>query len=307
MGYETAAAVARQQHGVISKHQLGEHGVAPKAITSHVRSGRLERVALGTYRYPAVPPSWRQEVMIAVLAAGPEALASHATAATLHGILDRPLEDVEVVVPRWRRRHQSFVVHESKDLEHEDRDIVDGIPVTSPARTVVDLGAAAPWLVEKALDRALRTRLVTLSDVVRFVARVAQKGRSGVGVIRPHLESRIGWTGLTESDLEDLFRQAWGDRIPQPEAQYIIEDPMWGFVCRSDFAFPAHKIRVELDSEAFHMDRPTFQRDRSVQNRTGLMGWTTLRYTWQDLTTRPWVVVAEVNAALDSGVLQPND
>ncbi len=123
-----------------------------------------------------------------------------------------------------------------------------------------------------------------------------------MGVIRPHLESRIRWAGLTESDLEDLFRRAWGGRVPQPEAQYEIFDDRWGFVCRADFAFPAQRIRIELDSEAFHMDRPTFQKDRSVQNRTELLGWTTLRYTWQDLATRPWVVVAQIRAALDSGV-----
>jgi len=274
--------------------------VSSKYITSAIRRGLLERVAPATYRYPAVAGSWHQEVMIAVLAAGPNALASHATAATLHGMLDRPLPRIEIVVPRWRRRHGAITVHESKDLESSDRVEVEGIPTTSVARTIVDLGASAPWLVEKALDRALRSRLASLTDVALFVARVARRGRSGVGVIRPHLESRLNWQGLTESDLEDLFRRAWADRVPQPLAQYEITDIRLGFICRADFAFPTERIRIELDSEAFHMDRPTFQKDRQVQNKTELLGWTTLRYTWWDLTTRPWVVVAEVEDALRS-------
>jgi hypothetical protein len=237
--------------------------------------------------------------MVAVLTAGPTALASHATAATLHGLLDRPLEKIEIVMPRWRRTQQPpFRVHESQDLLPIDRAVVDGIPATSPVRTVVDLGASAKWLVEKALERGIRQRLLTLVDVAEFVGRVARRGRRGVGVIRPLVEERLHWDGLTESELEDLFRRVWGSRSPQLVPQYVIEDPRWGFVCRADFAFPAHRIRIELDSEAFHMDRPTFRKDRRVQNRTELLGWRTLRYTWWDLASRPEAVIDEVHTAL---------
>lgn len=302
VSYQTAAGVARRQHGVISVDQLRAHGVSSKAITGLLQADLLERVAFRTYRYPAVDGSWNQDVMTAVLTAGPDALASHATAATLHGLLDRPLDLIEVVVPRWRRRHHAFVVHESKDLMPGDRIVVEGIPATAPTRTVVDLGASAPWLVEKALDRALRGNLATLEGVAGFIGRVARKGRSGVGVVRPLVEARLRWQGMTESDFEDLFRRVWGDRVPQPVAQYEITDARWGFICRADFAFPRHKIRIELDSEAFHMDRPTFQKDRQIQNRTELLGWKTLRYTWWDLTSRPEVVVDQVTTALRSGV-----
>ena len=239
--------------------------------------------------------------MSAVLTGGPSALASHATAAVLHGLLDRPLDQVEIVMPRWQRTQQPpFRVHESKDLRPVDRTIVEGIPVTTAVRTVVDLGASASWLVENALERGIRQGSFTLVDVSAFVGRVGRKGRTGVGVIRPHIESRLHWDGLTESDLEDLFRRAWGSRQPLPIPQYIIEDRRWGFICRADFAFPSAKVRIELDSEAFHMDRPTFRRDRQIQNRTELLGWRTFRYTWWDLTDRPEAVVAEVRAALEA-------
>jgi hypothetical protein len=237
--------------------------------------------------------------MSAVLSGGPTALASHATAATLHGLLDRPLDKVEIVMPRWRRSQQPpFRIHESKDLLPEDRVIVEGIPTTTAARTVVDLGASAPWLVEKGLERGIRQSAFTLADVAAFVGRVGRKGRAGVGIIRPLIEERLHWDGLTESELEDVFRRVWGVRLPQPVPQYVIEDPHWGFVCRADFAFPAHRIRIELDSEAFHMDRPTFRKDRRVQNRTELLGWRTFRYTWWDLSSRPEVVASELEAAL---------
>lgn len=300
-GLMSAMETARSQFGVISLEQLRDAGVSARSVERHVRTGKLVRVAYRTFRFPIVEPSWHQDVMSAVLTGGPSALASHATAAVLYGLLDRPLDQVEIVVPRWQRTQQPpFRVHESKDLLPVDYANVDGIPATTPTRTVVDLGASAPWLVEKALERGIRQSAFTLVDISAFIARVGRKGRAGVGVIRPHVESRLHWDGLTESDLEDLFRRVWGTREPQPIPQYIIEDRRWGFVCRTDFAFPSAKVRIELDSEAFHMDRPTFRRDRQIQNRTELLGWRTFRYTWWDLTDRPEAVVAEVRAALEA-------
>lgn len=298
-GLMSAIETAKNQYGIISLDQLRLAGVSSSTVGRHVRTGKLVRVAFKTFRFPLAEQSWHQAVMSAVMTGGPSALASHATAAVLHGLLDRPLDEVEIVMPRWHRTQQPpFRVHESKDLLPVDYAVADGIPVTTPTRTVVDLGASAPWLVEAALERGIRQRAFTLVDVAAFVGRVGRKGRTGVGVIRPHIEARLHWDGLTESELEDLFRRVWGTREPQPTPQYVIEDRRTGFVCRADFAFPRSKVRIELDSEAFHMDRPTFRRDRRVQNRTELLGWRTFRYTWWDLTEHPWEVVAEVDAAL---------
>lgn len=236
--------------------------------------------------------------MIAVTSAGDMALASHQTAAYLHRLIDRWPHEVEIVMPRWDRSDQSFVVHESLDLMDEDSTLVGAIPTTSPVRSVVDLGASAPWLVESALDTGLRARQFTLRDVAEFVDRVGRRGRRGVGVIRPLLEARLLWEGITESELEDLFRRAWGDVQPQPTAQYVIRTNEGRFLCRADFAFVEHRLRIELDSLAFHMDRPTFLKDRRIQNQTELVGWKTLRYTWLDLTGRPQEVVDEILAVL---------
>lgn len=238
--------------------------------------------------------------MVAVTAAGPPALASHATAALLHGLTEFRPERIEVVMPRWDRSRQPWVVHESTDLTPVDRVELYGIPTTSAVRTVVDLGASHPELVEEALDRGLHSRMFTLGDVSRFVRRVQRRGRRGVGVIRPLLEERIVWDGITESVMEDFFRKSWGRRDPQPVAQHSIVTPDGRFVCRTDFAFVEYKIRIELDSEAHHMDRASFRRDRAVQNETELLGWMTLRYTWWDLVNRPDSVIAEIEAALEA-------
>jgi hypothetical protein len=298
--YQRLAEVAEQQNGVVSLDQARSIGLTDHRITSLVQGGYLTRPASGALQIAGCPPSWHQQVMVAVAAAGDAALASHQTAAFLWELIGFRPDEIEVVMPRWdRSQKQSFKVHESKDLLPQDFDRVEGIPVTTAVRTIVDLGATARWLVEGALERGIRLGLFTLGDVGAFVRRVGRRGRRGVGVIRPLLEQRLRWDRATESELEDLFRNVWSHPgRPEPAAQHVIVDGTGRFVCRADFAFPDARLRIELDSEAYHMDRPTFRKDRSVQNRTELLGWRTLRYTWWDLTSRPAAVVAEVADAL---------
>jgi len=293
-----ALTAARSRYGVLTSADAARAGLTAGQLRSLVERGVVERRARGVLVATATPATWEQDVMVAVTAAGSGALASHHTAAVLHGLVDRHPERIEVVMARWDRSRQPFTVHESADLAPEDADVVDGIPVTSPVRTIVDLGASARWLVEPALERGIRRELFTLADIARLVERVGRRGRRGVGVIRPLVEDRLHWDGLTESELEDLFRKAWGRRHPRPVPQHVITDETGAFVCRADFAFPGHRLRIELDSEAFHMDRPTFRKDRAVQNRTEQLGWRTLRYTWWDLVGRPADVVAEVLSLL---------
>lgn len=290
---------AALHHGVVHRNTVLAAGIDPGRLQRIVANGTLVRAGYQTYVFPGAPATWLQAVSIAVISGGSRACASHQTAAFLHGLIDHRPARIEVVVPRWERAEVDFRVHESLDLCDSDVDSTSGIEVTTPVRTVVDLGASgAPSMVESALDTGLRRRIFTLSEVSAFMNRVAKRGRRGVGVIRPMLEERRLWEGLTESELEDLFRRAWGDRYPQPTPQYVIRDDRGLFVCRTDFAFVEQRIRVELDSEAYHMDSATFGRDRAVQNRTELLGWQTFRYTWRDLKDRPHLVVAELETAI---------
>ena len=67
-----------------------------------------------------------------------------------------------------------------------------------------------------------------------------------------------------------------------------------------DFAYPDHRLAIELDSEAYHMDRLSFRGDRRKQNRALVLGWTVLRYTWWDLHERAAQVETEIRAALEA-------
>ncbi len=294
------ARLARVQHGVLSTVQCAAAGLSERQLARRVAAGRYRRPEVGVVVDLAVPPTWEQEVMTCVMAAGSGALASHATAARLWGMTSRTPPRIEVVMRRWDRAFRDFVVHESLDLEPEDHTVVRSIPVTTPERTVVDLGAVRPWLVETALSTGIRDGLFTVADVQAFVDRVGRRGRRGVGVIRPHLAARRRWGTTTESVLEDRFCRALVDaELPLPTPQFVLRDVDGQFVCRADFAYPAYRLLIELDGIAHHTDDAAFQADRSKQNRSGLLGWRTLRYTWKDVTERPWVVATQVRTALD--------
>lgn len=296
------AEIAEGQQSVFSVDQAAASGMTRKRLRYLIDRGVYVRVDREVLAIAGTPSTWRRSVMIAVLTASGDAAASHQTAAELWGLTDRRADRIDVVVERWDRLHRSFAVHESRDLEKSDIERTEGIPVTSPPRTVVDLGATAPWLVESALETGIRKGLMTLTDVESFVARVGRRGRQGVGVIRPLIEARRRWDGSTESQLEDLFLRVVTEAgIPEPEAQFVVNDSQ-GFVCRADFAYRLHRLLIELDSEAHHMDRLTFRRDREKQNRAELLGWRFLRYTWWDLTERPSTVVQQLREALSSSV-----
>jgi hypothetical protein len=291
---------AAGRHGVFTRSEARAHGVSDRAIDGRTDVGRYERVAPAVYTIAGARRTMAQRI-VAVVASFPGlAAASHQTAAELWGLTNRGIRTIEVVTTRWDRVHRpEATVHESLDLVRED--VVDhrDIPVTTPARTVVDLGASNRWLVESALENGIRRGLFTLDEVAAFVARVARRGRRGVGVIRPLLEARKRWDEATESILEDHFRRLLSDAgLPAPTPQFVLRDRSEQFVCRADFAYPNARVLVELDSEAHHLDRITFRRDRSKQNRATVLGWIVLRYTWWDLAEQPGRVVDEIRSAL---------
>ena len=283
-------AMARSQYGLFTRKQALAAGLTPRMVERRAERGIYERLLPGVYSIAGVPRSWHQSTLSVVFSSTEPAAASHRTAAYLWGMTDQRPGTIEVVSRRHMRvKRKDYKVHESGDLLHSDVVSIDRIPVTSAARTVVDLGASAPpWLVAKCLDTGLRTQLFDVWNVHRFMCRVAKPGRTGVGTIRPLIDERLTWAGLTESDLEDLFRRVVSTTpYPMPDAQHKIFDGRGEFVGRYDFAYPTRLSIIECDSEGFHMDPVSFQRDREKQNRAQMLGWTVYRVTWRQLIDDP--------------------
>jgi hypothetical protein len=298
--YRLLADRAARQHGVFTRAEAIELGLSPSTVDRSSADGRFRRVWPGVYAFAGSPDSLPQRLTAAVASVPRLAALSHHTAAELWGLTDRGIRTIDVLTPRWDRvRRPGVRVHESRDLVADDIVPLDGFPATTPARTVVDLGASNPWLVETALETGVRKALLTLDDVDDFITRVGRRGRRGVGVIRPLLDARRRWDGITESALEDLMLKTLFELgLPIPLTQYVVRDDADEFVCRADFAYPEARVLIELDSEAHHLDRMTFRRDRAKQNRAVVLGWTVLRFTWWDLQQDPYGVGAQVRDSL---------
>ncbi len=292
-------AIARDQRGLFTIAQGLASGFPRATINGRVARGAYESIFPGIYGMAGSEDSWHRSVVASVLSAARPAGASHRTAAHLWGLTSRRPDEIEVVTSRHRRRkHSGFVEHESKDLIESDVVTVDGVPVTTAVRTVVDLGASAPpWIVERCLDTGLRKKLFTAWQIRCFIARVARPGRIGVGTIRPLIEERLMWKAVTESDLEDLFRAVIKPLpFPMPQPQYRLFGPMDDFVGRFDFAYQPRSALIETDSEGWHMDPVSFQRDREKQNRAHALGWTVYRFTWRQLIDEPESVRAIITS-----------
>ena len=275
-------------------------GFDPSTLRKRAGRGVYKRLHRGVYAIGGAPESWQHETVGLVLAAPGLAAASHKTAAYLWNMSTIEPERGEIVT----RRHQRIArehpqIHESRDLEQRDIVIVDGIPTTTPVRTIVDLGASASFkYVEHCLDTGLRLHMFNVTDVQRFIERVARSGRNGIGTIRPLIEERVGWNTLTESHLEDLFRRIVSrSSLPMPIEQHRVFNGHRE-VCRADFAYPDHLIAIELDSEKWHMDRETFQRDRLKQNELQALGWRVYRFTWRQLQDNPAMAISILVSAL---------
>ena len=296
------ARIAAEQHGVFSIGQAHELGFDPSTIRKRAHRGMYVRLHRGVYAVAGAPTTWRREAAGLVQSVPALAAASHKTAAYLWELSTREPVRAEVVTVRHRRViRDDPQIHESVDLEERDVVVLDGLPTTTAVRTIVDLGASAsPGYVEHCLDTGLRMGLFTVDDVARFVDRVAKSGRNGIGTIRPLIEERLDWTLATESALEDLFvRIVAASGLPLPDAQFVVTDGGY-FVCRSDFAYPDARMLIELDSEQFHMDRVTFQKDRRKQNAALALGWSVYRFTWRQLQDHPAEVISMISRALSA-------
>lgn len=284
------AAMAMTQYGVFTRNQAVAVGVNSRTIDDRTKRGTYERIHPGVYAIAGSPVQWRRDVIAAVFAATEPAAASHRTAAYLWAMTDRLPRTVEIATRRHLRvKRVNHQVRESKDLRSSDIVVVDGIPTTSAVRTIVDMGASAPSVfVEKCLDNGLRMGLFDIWSVQRFIMRVARKGRNGIGTIRPLVEQRLTWTGITESDLEDLLRRVVAESpFPMPTPQHELFDVRGELIGRFDFAYPNRFSIIECDSEKYHMDRVSFQRDRVKQTRAQMLGWTVYRVTWRQLVDDP--------------------
>jgi very-short-patch-repair endonuclease len=285
------AALAARQHGVVARWQLLAAGMTPAAIDWQLRRGRLHLLCRGIYRVgPLAQPLARQ--MMAVLLCGPTAHLSHDHAAALLGVLARRAPDRIAVtglhsrrVPGWIRLHRVRMLPEDETTTH------DHIPITSPARTLLDLAGSAPAAeVEHAMIETLRRRLAGEAQIAELLARYPR--RAGTPLLRRLLE-RAGNPQLTRSEAERILREL----IRSAEiAMPVMNVRVQGY--QVDAYWREERVVVEVDGFALHSSHAAFQRDRRRDADLIAAGITVVRVTWHQLTRKPNVVIARLGATL---------
>jgi hypothetical protein len=294
-----AAAIAARQHAVIAHHQAVAAGLSPGAVWRRARSGLWLEAGPRVYRMAGAPRTWEGRALAAVLSAA-DAVLSHRSAAHLWGLEGfGPPGRIDVTVPRPRHpdRRLGLAVHRTRAWHLVDRRIRRLVPVTGPARTLVDLCAVADdGEAVAALDEIRRLRLASWAELWEALVRHAVRGRSGVARDRRALDRRWG-RPVPDTTFARLFMAMVDEAgLPTPEAEHVVRHGR-GAV-RVDLAYPRRRLAVELDGKGTHHTERAFEADRSRDNRLRLAGWTVLRYTWHRFTTEPAAVVAELRDAL---------
>jgi hypothetical protein len=292
------AELASRQHGVGTRYDAHLVGLSDKMIRDRVRKGRLRVPAPGVLVVTGHPETWHRRLMIAVLAGGPTCVASHRSAAALHGFDGFRPGPVEVTVRRGRNyRPEGIRVHTSVDLGRTERCVIDNIPATTPMRTLLDLGSVVHLhRLEEAFDSAERDGAVDRVELGYTRQLFSCRGRAGLGPIATLVDQRQG--EQPRSVLERrMLRLLDTHCLPQPRCQHRIVRPD-GQLADLDFAYPEARIAIEVEGHVGHATRRQRQNDARRGTQVSLDGWTLLRFTWEDVTERPTYVAQAVRDAL---------
>jgi hypothetical protein len=267
------AALAAEQHGYVARAQLLAIGLGPAAIEYRIATGRLIPVHRGVYAVGYINRTPVARACAAVLACGDKAVLSHGSAASLWGFYKYWDKPVEVTVSSLRTR-PGIKVHRSRTLTGPDLDRQHGIPVTSPARTALDI---ASRLTDKRLIRMVNDgrhagplHLDDLADVLN-----RNPKHPGTKRLKPVLEAP---SAPTRSPLEDEFI-AFAKRFGLPPP--VTNTYLFGF--EIDVLYPAERVIVELDGYQFHSDRASFERDRKRDAVMLAADYQTVRITGEQM------------------------
>ena len=291
------ARLAERQHGAFTRRDALSCGFTPKTIDHRIETRRWIPAHPGVYLMAGAPKSFEQDVMRVVLAAGLGAAAAVRTAGALFGLegIDRGV--LEVDVPKHRRVTVRGATVHHVSLDKRDITKIDGIPVTTPARTLIDLaGVLSRDRLEDALDDAIRRHLVRPRELEARLKRMTRRGRTGAGVllelVRERTVKNVPGSGQ-ENRVRRILTRAG---LPQPVRQHEIFDAGGRLVARVDLAYPDERLYIEYDGGGHESARQR-RADLERQNLLTELGWRPLRFTKVDLRAPPSAIVAKVRNA----------
>ena len=288
--------LARRQYSLITASQLHECGYNRAAIGRLVGTGRIFRVRPAVYQLAGVAPSWRSRALAAVLSVGAPAVLSHESAAALWGLV--PYRRVTTIELTGRQAAQPGLRVYRRRLAQADRTVYSGVPVTTAARTLLDLSESRGRTeLGQLLDEAVRLGITTLPHVTATLDRAGGRRLSTAhGTLRSLLSDRgEGWDpgDSARERLADDMWDEWG--LPPSCRQYWVR--AGGRRFRLDRAIPELKIGIEWNGRERHGMRSQFEYDMDRRNQLQAAGWRMLDFHYRNerdlIVETVWAVYEE--------------
>ena len=290
-------ALAATQSGCFSSSQLYELGFSRNTVRSRVDSGRWERHAKGVYGFSDWPvdadvdsdDNWTRRVWLADLHAKGTGTTFRRSAGRWMGMhpIDGRRSTVELMAPLSAGRAlEGTIRYRSDSLAPQDRIVVRGLTVTSPARTIVDIAAVAMSVrLRLLIDNSISEGLLTRAELDDALLRGAISGRRGALRLSKVLDDMSPGVVTNRSELERrLVRAVELSGLPEPVWEYPLPNAIgWrGFV---DCCWPEVKFIVEADSRTWHDTVLQAPKDQERDAEAGRVGFHTLRRRYRDLTS----------------------
>jgi hypothetical protein len=294
------AELATSQGGVVSLDQLRDEGVTSKVAADRGRDGSLHRVHRGVYAVGHRSISRLTHLRAAVLACGEGAVISHGSAAALHGLWDYWPRFIDVTVPvEAGRKIDGIRCRRCRYPQPEEIEVRNGLPLTTLARTLVDLaGIGDLAALRKAVGRAAIRRKLDLqaADLAIYNA----KGRRGLKALELALvpyRTKDGKPPDVRSDFETLILPELLDRgLPRPGCNAPIHVDGQRFL--ADFLWEGARVIVETDGRETHETPPAFQGDRRRDQVLVAAGYRVMRITWDQIHGERAAVLGRIERAV---------
>lgn len=280
---ESIRLIAARQHGLFTRTQAEESGATDAHLKHGVAKGRYRRERRGIYAVAGAPDTWERSLVGACLGRALPTVASHRAAARLWRMPGFRTALVEVTTSGDIRPKGDIRVHRVSSIAACDHTVLDGVPITTQSRTILDLAAVVDEeTLGIALDDALRRGLTSIPRLWWRLREVGGPGKAGSHILAAVLHERTASRAVAESPLETrVIRAIRGAGLPEPVRQHIVRLPD-GTTARVDLAYPTHRIAIEVDGYAFHSGRVQWERLRR-RNALQAEHWTVLNVTARQL------------------------
>jgi len=293
------AGIASLQHGLFSRAQVIDAGGDDALIIRRLVAGRWIKVHPGVYSMPGWPDSWHRRLWAMYLALGEDAVVAGDAATSVHAMYPfRRFGRPEFAVPHGEHIVlPDAIVHQPRDLTSDQITVVDGLRVTTVARTLCDQAAISGRdRLTRGIEQADLGGKCKIEELAALYLRLRKPGKRGFKMLGQILEVRMPDFLVLDSELERMFRRLIRKHgIPEPRWQYPLP---WQPTRRADGAWLDRCALLELDGRTFHARIDQMTSDRRRDREARKHGLTIYRFTYEEIRYQPRSVVAELRDIL---------